>query len=177
MEFIPARRKPESPWSPPPPAELRWVRSVWNRRPRRGFVMGLSLGVLIYSVLVLLLVAWMGDIGIRCVFGTDLKDSVPSDYTWTPAPPRLGDTLLAIGGTELKNYTDYVRVMRGLSKRVKQTVEVRWWDHVERKEKRATALGSVSAAAQRVLLVARMVSPGDGDLRDRRPGLLEAPAG
>ena len=56
-----------------------------------------SLAVLLYSIAVLLLVAWMGDIGLRCVFGNEVKEMIPTDYKWKGGRPRQGDTLLAIG--------------------------------------------------------------------------------
>ena len=40
-------------------------------------------------------VAWMGTIGVRCMFGTDVKEEVPEDFVWTktvataPAEARI----------------------------------------------------------------------------------------
>ncbi len=45
----------------------RW--SGWRRRPPRAILMGFGLVVLLYSSAVFFLVAYMGDIGVRCMFG------------------------------------------------------------------------------------------------------------
>src|SRR5512135_545336 len=140
MVFLPTRSKSDPRPFAPPPTDFRRVRSAWDRRPQRAFLMSFSLGVLLYSVAVLLLVAWMGDIGVRCVFGTDLKEPIPPDYNWTPGPPQMGDTLLAIGGTTLTNYTDYIKVLRNLSREVGRSVEVRWRDHQTKQIRAAEAL-------------------------------------
>ena len=34
--------------------------------------------MLFYSIAVLVMVAWMGDIGVRCVFGTEVKEPIPT---------------------------------------------------------------------------------------------------
>ena len=69
-------------------------------------------GGILYSVTVLPLVAWMGDIGARCIFGTELKEAIPDEYIWTNERPEVGDQLQCIGGRPLNNYTDYIRAMR-----------------------------------------------------------------
>ena len=74
--------------------------------------MGCSLLVLLYSVAVLTYVAWMGTIGVRCMFGTKVEEVIPADYEWrndrswiavevNPGDydlpndrPRIGDSLL-----------------------------------------------------------------------------------
>ncbi len=91
--------------------------------------MSFSLIVLFYSIAVILLVAWMGDIGLRCMFGTEVKETIPSAYEWTGVRPRVGDTLRAIGACPIENYTDYVRAMRRLGQQVGQTIDVTWMDH------------------------------------------------
>src|SRR6266576_3275952 len=81
-------------------------------RPQRAFLMGFSFLVLLYSSAVLFLVAYMGDIGVRCIFSTELKEEVPrSYYSWTPEYPRRQDVLLGIDGAPTANYTDYVRAI------------------------------------------------------------------
>ena len=95
-------------------------------------------------------VAWMGTIGVRCLFGTDVEEEVPADFLWTPtanvesgakeaaaAPaaeavdrPRIGDKLLSIGPIVLRqgSYSDYIQALRGLSDQVGRTVKVTWND-------------------------------------------------
>ncbi len=90
--------------------------------------MGFGLVVLLYSSAVFFLVAYMGDIGVRCMFGVELKEDVPASYTWTPERPVKKDTLLEIAGVPITNYTDYTRAIRGLTDRVHQRVEVKWKD-------------------------------------------------
>ena len=53
-------------------------------KPNRAFLMWFSAAVLIYSLLVLLIVAYMGDIGIRCFFTTEIQEPVSGSYEWTP---------------------------------------------------------------------------------------------
>ncbi len=92
--------------------------------------MGCSLGVLLYSIAVLTHVARMGSIGVRCMFGTKVEEEIPADYIWRDTRPRIGDTLLSIGASEIheRSYSDYIRALRGLSAQVGDTVEVRWRD-------------------------------------------------
>jgi len=114
------------------PADLPQKGPFWRRGPHRAFLMCFSLGVLLYSLAVLLVVAWMGDIGVRCFFGNDLKESVSTDYTWDPVRPVQGDAILSIGGTGVTNYSEYIRAVRGLSRVVGKSITVRWWDHKAR---------------------------------------------
>ncbi|MHC5539318.1 hypothetical protein ACYOEI_13955 [Singulisphaera rosea] len=102
-----------------------------QRQPQRGFLMGLSLIVLLYSFAVLFQVAYMGDIGLRCVFNVDLKEPVPEKFEWPEGRPQKGDVLTAIGSTKIANYTDYIRSLRDLSNRQGETVEVRWKDRLD----------------------------------------------
>ena len=90
--------------------------------------MSFALGVLLYSLAVLLLVAWMGDIGIRCVFSTEIKEPISSDYDWTPSRPKPRDVLVSVGTINVLHYTDYVRILRGLSSQVGKEVPVSWRD-------------------------------------------------
>ena len=109
------------------------ARSVsWGRTPHRAFLMVVSIGVLLYSLAVLLVVAWMGDIGVRCFFGNDLKESVSADYQWMSRYPVQGDSILSIGSTKIANYADYIRAIRGLSRLVDKPIEVTWKDGVTR---------------------------------------------
>ena len=101
--------------------------------------------VLFYSVMVLMQVAWMGTIGVRCLFGTDVEEEVPADSLWTPTAnveggakeaaaastaeadrPHIGDALLSIGPIVLRqgSYSDYIQALRGLSDQVGRTVKV-----------------------------------------------------
>ncbi len=88
-----------------------------------------SLVVLAYSLWVLVLVATMGDIGVRCVFGTKLTEPIAPGYEWRGARPEKDDAILAIEGMSTVNYSDYVRALRGLGDRVGSPVEVAWRDH------------------------------------------------
>ena len=95
--------------------------------------------VILYSVAVMAQVAWMGDIGVRCTFGVDLKEPVPEEYSWTKERPQVGDSLLALGNSPIANYTDYIRAMRTISKRVGERVAVKWLDHASGAVKTAEA--------------------------------------
>jgi transcriptional regulator with GAF, ATPase, and Fis domain len=95
--------------------------------------------VIIYSLWVLAHVAWMGTIGVRCMFGTKVEEEITADYSWDGARPQKGDYLLAIGDESLSQsayvgYSDYIRAMRRLRHQIGQRIEVRW---------RADATGSV----------------------------------
>ena len=70
----------------------------WRGALERAFWTGCSLGVILYSVWVLSHVAWMGTIGVRCMFGTKVEEEIPADYAWDDARPQKGDELLSIGG-------------------------------------------------------------------------------
>ena len=122
----------------------------WGRTWLRTLCLACSGVVLFYSVMVLMQVAWMGTIGVRCLFGTDVEEEVPADFLWTPtanveggakeaaaAPaaeavdrPHIGDALLSIGPIVLRqgSYSDYIQALRGLSDQVGRTVKVTWKD-------------------------------------------------
>jgi transcriptional regulator with GAF, ATPase, and Fis domain len=89
-----------------------------------------SIAVLLYSAMVLAHVAWMGTIGVRCMFGTIVEEEVPKDFVWQDARPRVGDALSSIDGTDLRagDYSAYIKALRGLSNRIGEPVEVRWID-------------------------------------------------
>ena len=90
--------------------------------------MSFALAVLLYSLAVLLLVAWMGDIGVRCAFTTEIKEVIPSDYEWSPSRPNPEDRLVSVGAIQVRHYTDYVRILRDLSSQVGSVVDVSWRD-------------------------------------------------
>ncbi len=85
-------------------------------------------GVVLYSALVMYVVATAGDIGVRCVFGNSVKAEVPRDFEWVPDRPRVNDVLRTIDGRPINNYTDYVRALRELSGRLGHEVKVEWAD-------------------------------------------------
>ena len=122
----------------------------WSRRPYRAFVMAFSVGVVLYSLAVLLMVAYMGDIGIRCIFTNEVRERIPDTYTWGADRPQPGDKVLSVGPVVVEPYADYVKglhahpagssvnadsfasyanyvkAMRELSRRVGETIEVSW---------------------------------------------------
>ena len=119
----------------------RWS---FTKRFRLG-VVAASIGVMAYSIAVLMSVATSGDIGLRCVFGTGIKESADGDWSrvplavpadlraglgasdvFSPDPPRVDDRLLGIGSIRVTNYHDYVRALRRLATRTGVPVEVRW---------------------------------------------------
>src|SRR5271165_866811 len=122
----------------------------WGRTWLRRLGPACSGVVFFYSVMVLMQVAWMGTIGVRCLFGTDVEEEVPADFQWSPTSdvrrgasdgsaartaeavdrPQIGDKLLSIGPIVLKegSYSDYIQALRGLSDQVGRTVKVTWSD-------------------------------------------------
>jgi transcriptional regulator with GAF, ATPase, and Fis domain len=92
--------------------------------------MGSSFLVILYSVAVLTHVAWMGTIGVRCMFGTKVEEVIPADYVWRDARPGIDDSLLSIGSTHIRerSYGDYIRALRSLNAKVGETIDVRWRD-------------------------------------------------
>ncbi len=114
--------------------------AAWSiLRSGRVLLMVAALTVLVYSVAVLFLVAWMGDIGVRCFFTMELKESIPKDYVWQNTRPQRGDELTAIGPVKMTNYTDYIRAIRGFSEQTEKWVDVQWIDHADKKIKSARA--------------------------------------
>ena len=111
-------------------ATLGPVRTQWRRTMLRVLWMGCSLLVLLYSIAVLTHVAGMGTIGVRCMFGTTLEEEIPADYDWRFERPRIGDSLLTIGASDIRegSYSDYIRALRSLSDQIGKTIEVRWRD-------------------------------------------------
>ncbi|WP_337173030.1 sigma-54-dependent Fis family transcriptional regulator [Paludisphaera sp.] len=101
----------------------------------RLFYVAISALVILYSAMVVVHVAWMGTIGVRCMFGTVVEDNVSPNYRWVNAEgeaesPRRGDLLLSVGEVDLGrgDYAAYIAAMRDLSGRVGQWVNVRWMD-------------------------------------------------
>ncbi len=132
-------------------------RRGWTRLPWRKGAQGLTgisllkvcgLGVLLYSLIILIFVATSGDIGIRCVLGTKLKDKVPPSFgwlnkaprvnpgwreggfRWTTSPPVLDSTILQIGEQPIAHYPGYVRALHHavVDQPIHSPVEVRWSD-------------------------------------------------
>ena len=138
------------------PAPVKWTGRAplhttlggsWTGTGLRTLCLACSGMVLLYSVMVLMQVAWMGTIGVRCLFGTDVKEEISADYQWTPIPvveagvdrvvagdtvdrPEIGDKLLSLGGIGLHegSYSDYIQALRRLADQVGRTVEVTWRD-------------------------------------------------
>jgi len=56
----------------------------------------------------------MGSIGVRCMFGTKVEEEIAADYIWHDCRPRIGDTLLTIGSSDIheRSYSDYIRALR-----------------------------------------------------------------
>ncbi|MGC8642487.1 MAG: sigma 54-interacting transcriptional regulator [Isosphaeraceae bacterium] len=163
-----------------PPA-LRWtgvapLRSRWGagealhatlgassrRTWQRTLCLACSVIVLFYSVMVLVHVAWMGTIGVRCLFGTEVEEEVTDDFVWRSIQPteqagasraevpdassridrpNVQDRLLSIGDITLRDhsYSDYIHALRALNGQVERTVIVRWQDHLTQEIHSATA--------------------------------------
>jgi transcriptional regulator with GAF, ATPase, and Fis domain len=121
--------------------------SSWKRTWLRSLCLAGSVAVLIYSCLVLAHVVWMGTIGVRCLFGTEVQEEVTDDFEWEPIGastaeadggrdgaaadrPRIGDRLISIGSIQLRDgvYSDYIQAMRSLNGQVGRKVPVRWLD-------------------------------------------------
>ncbi len=95
-------------------------------RIRRAFVFGFSALVLIYSFSVLTVIAWMGEIGVRCVLTLEIREPVSPAYAWSPAPPEVGSVLQSIGPFKFRHYSDFVQALKWLGGRVGRPVEVTW---------------------------------------------------
>ena len=148
---------PPRPGSASAPLRVKWrggelhstLGSSWSWTWLRTLCLGCSAGVLFYSVMVLMHVAWMGTIGVRCMFGTEVEEEVPADFVWKAAKavrggsdetslssaaqsdrPQVGDRLTRIGSTALREgrYSDYIQAMRALNVQVGQAIEVQWED-------------------------------------------------
>jgi transcriptional regulator with GAF, ATPase, and Fis domain len=104
-----------------------------------------ALGVVGYSLVVLVAVATTEDVGLRCIFGREIREVGPfawatrpvpisaslratrsGNESWSATPPQEGDVLLAIGPRAIEDYRDYVHALRQMHGRKGQTLEVRW---------------------------------------------------
>ncbi|MFM7593899.1 MAG: hypothetical protein ACKO85_19095, partial [Isosphaeraceae bacterium] len=91
-----------------------------SRTDRVRQIVGWTIGsatvaVLFYSISVLSLVALSGDIGLRFVLGTVVRDRIEtSDYEWNPVIPETGSTLTKLGSTPIRSYPDLVQALREL---------------------------------------------------------------
>ena len=128
-----------------------------GRKPNRAFLMCFAAGVLGYAIAVFLLVARMGDVGVRCIFGVEVKEPIPAYYPWFPVQagagssqaarrdggtngrPQPGDALLTLGSMRVANYADYIKATRALMGRVGTDVEVSWRDGRSGEVRRASA--------------------------------------
>jgi transcriptional regulator with GAF, ATPase, and Fis domain len=120
-DFISGERKPGR-----KPTGLVAYLIRWWRSPR-WVLITFSLGVIIYSFAVLWRVAWMGDIGVRCVFGRMIQEEVDRGYYhWTAEPPHVGDFLIQVDDRPILLYTDYVQAIRELRDEIGQRVAVKW---------------------------------------------------
>jgi len=113
------------------PTSTSWLDERWARL--RLLYLACSIAVLGYSAMVLVQVAWMGTIGVRCMFGTEIEENVSQDFHWVDAAgkdsrPRRGDELLAIGKVAMSRggYSAYIMATRDLGGRVGETLDVRW---------------------------------------------------
>ena len=116
----------------PPPDFLSssWITS-------RGWpvlVIVLSLVPIIYSTWSLFVVATDGDIGLNCVLGIEIKESIPADYVWKSNQegmvdrPSAGDRLIQIGDRTIDHYPAFVEAKRMIRDRIGDSVEVVWQD-------------------------------------------------
>jgi transcriptional regulator with GAF, ATPase, and Fis domain len=136
--------------------------SSWTRTWLRILCLACSLAVLFYSVMVLVHVAWMGTIGVRCMFGTEVEEEVTPDFVWRRSPeqaerpsgtyrgdrtalpdrPQVGDKLISIDSIPLREgtYSDYIQAMRRLHDQVGREVEVQWQDQHSQEVQSALAV-------------------------------------
>jgi transcriptional regulator with GAF, ATPase, and Fis domain len=105
----------------------------------RWLILLLSLIPVVYSIAVMIAVARSGDIGLRCVFLTLVKQEVPSEYEWSPVRPEVGDQIIKIGDLPVRHYNDFVLAIREMSDRVGDKVEVVWLRPGDAAELKATA--------------------------------------
>lgn len=97
------------------------------RRLVSWIIGGASVAVLVYSISVLSLVSLSGDIGLRFVLGTAVRDRFDTgDYQWSPVMPELGSTITRLGASPIRNYPDLVQGLREL--KVGERLSVGWVD-------------------------------------------------
>ena len=130
------------------PGPQRWWRTRLSGISGHQLLKISALGVLLYSLAILTFVATSGDLGIRCLLGTKIKDVVPEHIQWMTAPaernslpqalpyrwsstaPPLDSSILQIGPHRIDHYPDYVRALHDVlvKQRIGSWVEVRWRD-------------------------------------------------
>jgi len=110
------------------------------RTSRPGWLIVVSLIPVVYSIMALGVVAWTGDIGLNCVLGIEVQETIPTDFTWEPTRPGVGDRLSQIEGQPIGHYPAYVEAMRRIRDRVDQSVEVSWLPKDGGPERRASAV-------------------------------------
>src|SRR5438309_11050435 len=84
------------------------------RFSRLGWLIVLSLVPIAYSLWVLGVVAWTGDIGLNCVLGIEVKETIAPDFIWVDRRPGVGDRLTQIDGQAIHHYPGYVAAIRGI---------------------------------------------------------------
>lgn len=112
---------------------MRWLQDLRDTNESRlrrlvSWFVGLAVvGVLVYSLSVLSLIAYSGDIGLRFVLGTMIRDRIDTgDYDWQPAMPELGSSVTRIGSSRVRHFPDLVQALRDL--KLGERVSVGWVD-------------------------------------------------
>ncbi len=124
MDLFPLRKVGDRPWGPYTTPSARVHRSLRPARPLLLIV--LSAIPIFYSIWVMAVVAWTGDIGLNCVLGVIVKESVPAEFAWSPDGPQVGDILVEVEGRAIGHYPAYVAAMREIRDRIGDRVEVAW---------------------------------------------------
>jgi len=112
---------------------MQWFGGIRKKSDARfdslvSWAVGLAVvGVLFYSFSVLSLLAYSGDIGLRFVLGTMVRDTVSTgDYQWNPSMPELGSSVTRIGSARIRHFPDLVQALRDL--KLGDRVGVGWVD-------------------------------------------------
>ncbi len=132
--MIPPSPPPLDRSSPRPP-----VRDPLSTSSNRRIVLALSFVPIVYSIAVMMSVAWSGDIGLPCIFTTLVKAEVPKEYEWDSTRPTKDDKVIQIGGKPIHHYTDFVNAVRDYRGHPDQFVEVKWETHDTGEVKTANA--------------------------------------
>ncbi|MBI1325268.1 AAA family ATPase [bacterium] len=107
--------------------DLRRTNETQLRRIVSWFVGIAVVGVLVYSLSVLSLIAYSGDIGLRFVLGTMIRDRIETgDYDWQPTMPEVGASVTRIGSNRVRHFPDLVQALRDL--KLGERVSVGWVD-------------------------------------------------
>ncbi len=85
----------------------------------------------IYSVWCLVEVARAGDIGLNCVMGIEIKETIPDEFAWPDGRPLEGDRLEKIGDHAIGHYPAYVEARRMIRDRLDEWVAVEWRSHAD----------------------------------------------